>query len=181
MCDFPANLICVRMCTVSLCICRECVSMCVLCVCVSEWVSEGDEEARFFRNRHSCVSLSVLLSEVCCDCSELETAYSSFLSASSSVPPLARAPWTPFLSSFFSCRLSRTKPGMQIMKEIVRRPRVRPRYAILRGKDVKNMIRKVLCNGNLWIKAECFNLDPVAPPVIEVWDCNSCVQGVWEL
>lgn len=117
-----------------------CKYVCYVCA----WVSEGDEEDRFFWNRHSCVSLSVLLSEVCCDCSELETTNSSFLSASSSVPPLARAPWTPFLSSFFSCRLSRTKPGMQIMKEIVRRPRVRPRYAILGGKDVKNMIRKVL-------------------------------------
>lgn len=49
------------------------------------------------------------------------------------------------------------------MKEIVRRPRVRPRYAILGGKDVQNMIRKceLYSNGNLLIKAENFNLDPV--------------------
>lgn len=102
---FPATLICV---------CVSTASLCTVCGCC-----------------HSCVSLSVLLSEVCCDWSKLEITKSSFLSASSSAPPLARAPWIPFLSSFFNWRLSRTKPGMQMMKEMVRRLRVRPRYATL--------------------------------------------------
>lgn len=88
---------------------------------------------------HSCVSLSVLPSVVCCDWSKLEMTKSSFLSASSSAPPLARAPWTPFLSSFFSWRLSRMKPGMQIMKEMVRRLRVRPRYATLTAGEEKTI------------------------------------------
>ena len=92
---------------------------------------------QFCRICHSRVSLSVLLSAVCCDWSELEITNSSFLSASSSVPPLARAPWMAFLSSFLSCRPSRMKPGMQIINEIVRRLRVRPRYAILRRWDAE--------------------------------------------
>lgn len=83
--------------------------------------------------RHSRVSLSVLLSV------ELEIANSSLLSASSSVPPFVRAPWMAFLSSSFSCWLSRMKPGMQIRNEIVRRLRVRPRYAILRSKRCKKL------------------------------------------
>lgn len=80
---------------------------------------------------HSCVSLSMLLSEVCCDWSKLEITESSFLNASTSAPPLTRAPWIPFLSSSFNWRLSRMKPGMQMKKETERRPRVRPRYATL--------------------------------------------------
>lgn len=107
---FPATLICV---------CVSMASICAVCGC-----------------RHSCVSLETqLLSEGCWDCSKLEITKSSFRSASSSAPPLARAPWIPFLSSFFNWRLSRTKPGMQMMKEMVRRLRVRPRYATLRVED----------------------------------------------
>lgn len=81
----------------------------------------------------SRVCLSVLFSDGWCGWSELEITNSSFLSTSSSVPPFLRAPWMALRSSSFSCRLSRMKPGMQIIKEIVRRLRVRPRYAILRG------------------------------------------------
>lgn len=98
---------------------RRCV-VCVVCVGVG----------------HSWVSLS----DVRCNWSELEIINSSFLSASSSVPPLTRDPWTAFLSSLSSCLLSRMKPGMQMRKETVRRLRVRPRYAILGGKDGENNI-----------------------------------------
>lgn len=117
--------LCTPMCTVSLqsvCVCAQFIWMHgFMCV----W------EKTICRVCHSRVSLSVLFSDICCNWSELEITNSSFLSASSSALPLARAPWIPFLSSSFSCRLSRMKPGMQMRKETVLRPRVRPRYATL--------------------------------------------------
>lgn len=122
---FPANLICVRPCVLyhcKVCVCAQFIWMHgFMCV----W------EKTICRVCHSRVSLSVLFSDICCNWSELEITNSSFLSASSSALPLARAPWIPFLSSSFSCRLSRMKPGMQMRKETVLRPRVRPRYATL--------------------------------------------------
>lgn len=131
----------------SVCACVQCHSVHTVGVYICVWmylficgVCEGGQRGSVLLD-HSRVSLSVRLSDVCCNWSELEITNSSFLSASSSVPPLARAPWMAFFSSFFSCRLSRMKPGMQITNEIVRRLSVRPRYAILRGKGVNKKIK----------------------------------------
>lgn len=156
-CDsLQISFVCVRLYSITLYTVWLCVGwhlfICGLCASVCGCLCERDKEFRFCWICHSRVSLSVLLSEVCCDWSELDVTNSSFLSASSSVPPLARAPWMPFLSSDFSCRLSRMKPGMQMMKEIVRRLRVRPRYAIL----LKEIISYLKYN---YAKIRCFQLN----------------------
>lgn len=76
---------------------------------------------------HRWAWLSVLLSISCKPWSEFRITTSSFLKASSSVPPFVRAPCrTRLFSSSFSCWLSRMNPGMQIMNEIVRRLKVSP-------------------------------------------------------
>lgn len=102
------------------------------------------------------VSLSWLHSESSMSCSHWVELF-SLLSDSSSALPLVRA----YFFSLFKCLLRRAKPEMHRRKETVLRPRVRPRYTILRGGRTKREAGgryKLSCFQYIWISAPALRL-----------------------
>lgn len=77
---------------------------------------------------HKWVSLSRLQSRANVNCSQCTEPFSSFFSDSDSALPSVRA----FLSTIFTCLLSRAKHTIQKKNETVLKPSVSPRYTILK-------------------------------------------------